>query len=100
MTNYQQTIIHHRRICILKLVAESSGTANDAMLRAGLFEWGLKCSRQGLKDDLKFLSDRNLVHCTDLKEQHMRIDITHDGKEVADGTVEVGGITPPSHLPN
>lgn len=95
---YIDVVIEDRRLVILRLTHRSRGSSNDSVLLRGVRRWGLRCSTQGLRDDLRFLGQAGAVTLTDLEEGHMRVDITACGREVLSGDLIIGGITPPGHV--
>ena len=95
---YVEMVIEDRRLVILRLLRAGQGASNDSILLRGVRRWGLKCSTQGLRDDLTFLAGAGAVALTDLEEGHVRVDITSTGRDVVSGDLRIGGITPPEHV--
>lgn len=96
MSAYQEQLMYDRRLCILRLLTEYKGTANESILHSGLKALGhAKLGRSAVRTDIRFLID---VGC--LTDEFMGdvqvVSITKRGVEVADGCIEVDGIKPPS----
>lgn len=96
MTEFEKQLQADRRLCILRLLAESGGRANDSVLRGGLEALGhVKLSREKVRADLRFLIDTGCLRDEFFGDVQV-VDITKRGVEVAEGRVVVEGIKRPS----
>ena len=96
MQTYIQTMAENRRLCILRLLKESQGAANEDVLRMGLDQLGhTRLSQKTVRDDLNFLKDRDLIK-SDFYNDVMVCTITKRGVEVAGGLEVCDGVLKPS----
>ena len=100
-SGYRRFAEEHCRLVILRVTAEGRGVANDRLLRNGLEHWGLVCTLEQVHQALDWLAERGLVSVQDLSGATppvRRVAITNEGREVAEGRVEVGGVAPRSRV--
>lgn len=96
MTEFEKQLQADRRLCILRLLKEAGGRANDSILRAGLEALGhVKLSREKVREDIRFLIGGGLLVDEFIGEIQV-VDITRRGVEVAEGRVVAEGIKRPS----
>lgn len=96
MTEFEKQLQADRRLCILRLLKEAGGSANDSILRAGLESLGhVKLSREKVREDLRFLIGAGLL-CDEFLGEIQVVNITKRGVEVAEGRLVVSGIKRPS----
>lgn len=96
MIPFAKHLTEDRRLCILRILADVNGTANDSVLQTSLEMLGHRhLSRDVVRADLNFLKYGGLI--TDEWLEHIQIcTITQRGVEVAEGRVYVEGIKKPS----
>lgn len=93
---YLKMLAEDRRLCILRLLKESHGSANESVLHSGLEQLGhARLSREIVRDDIRFLIDGGLV--TDEWFATVQVcTITRRGVEAAEGRLKVEGVKTPS----
>ena len=91
---YAEHVERDRRLVILRITAEGNGTANDRMLRSGLAHWGMRCTLETIGHSLAWLAEHGLVQVRLVTGSDVRVaEITQRGRDVAEGLVEVPGVT-------
>lgn len=96
MTEYEKQLMYDRRLCILRLLNESQGRANDSVLHVGLEVLGhTRLSRETVRDDLRFLVGRGCLR-DEFYNDVMVVNLTKRGLEVCEGRIVVDGIKRPS----
>jgi hypothetical protein len=96
MNQYQQMLAEDRRLCILRILEEAGGTANDSVLHTALEMWGhTKQPRQNIRADLQFLVNCGLLTDEFLKNIQI-VTLTQRGLDVAQGRLSVDGVKKPS----
>lgn len=95
--SFSEHLAKDRRLAILKLLVEVQGSANESVLRTGLEDLGhvADLTRERVREDLQFLSDRALVKLTWFSDKIAVAHITERGVEVAQGRIRVDGVKPP-----
>ena len=94
--SFNEFLAQDRRLCILRLLAESGGSGNDSVLHQALEQLGHRNQpRETIRADLRFLIGAGLI--VDEWVGNIQIaTITKRGVEVAQGRVIVEGIKKPS----
>ena len=94
--SFNEFLSQDRRLCLLRLLAESGGSGNDSVLHQGLEQLGHRNQpREVIRADLRFLIGAGLI--VDEWVGNIQIaTITRRGVEVAQGRVTVEGVTKPS----
>lgn len=96
MTPYEKFLTEDRRLCILRLLTESNNSANDRVLMLGLESLGYRhFPRETIREDIRFLIDHGLVS-DEWFNDVLVCTITRRGVEVAQGKIQVPGISKPS----
>ena len=97
MPNYLENLAKHRRLSILILLADAGG-ANESLLFDCLEDLGLEAglTRDAVRDDLKWLSERDLVKLEMVNGTLMVVKITQRGIDCAKGRIMVEGVKKPS----
>lgn len=96
----QKTITEDRRLCILRLLAESEGyTINDSILNSALAVYGHNSGRDAVKADLDFLKGAGveLVSVEDIRGVWVAT-LTRKGLDCAQGRTTVTGVKRPGPL--
>lgn len=98
MTDFERNLAEHRRIVILRLLAEGSGKANESILLDCLDQVGLDAglTRDAVRADLNFLTARDLVKLSFINETLAVAAITTRGVDCAKGRIIIDGIKKPS----
>lgn len=96
MSSFKEHLAQDRRLCILRLLTETGGTANDSVLHTALEALGHRRQpRSAIRADIQFLAQNGLV-----KEEWLKTvlisTITERGVNVAEGREEVEGIKKPA----
>lgn len=86
----------HRKLAILRLLAEDAGySANDSVIRAAIQPLGFTVSRDRVRTDLAWLAEQGLVTIEDIA--HLKVaKLTERGGDVASGAARVDGVERPS----
>lgn len=94
--SYLKHLAADRRLCILRLLHDSGGTANESVLHSGLELLGhVRQPRATIRDDIRFLLDHDLI--VDQFFAHVQVcTITKRGVEVVEGSLSIDGIKKPS----
>ena len=94
--NYQEHLAADRRLCILRLLKESEGSANESVLHSGLEALGhRRQAREVIRADIRHLIGQGLI--VDEWAGHIQVcTITKRGVDVAEGRVVVEGVKKPS----
>lgn len=94
--SYAEHMAQDRRLCILRLLTESNGSANDSVLQTGLEHLGhTRLARAQVRDDIRALEGRDLLK-VEMFSDVMVCTITKRGVEVAEGRLVVEGVKKPS----
>lgn len=97
MTPFQQHLAEDRRLCILRMLEEGGGAANDSVLYHGLEQLGHRNhTRDMVREDIRFLKDNGLVVDEWLGNNIVVAKITRRGVDVAKGRTQVDGVKKPS----
>ena len=96
MSNYKDFLAEDRRLCMLRVLQETGGSANDSILHTALERLGHnRVPRTEIRGDLRFLVKHGLL----IEEWYgdvMVVTITQRGVEVARGAIAIDGIKRPS----
>jgi hypothetical protein len=96
MIDYETHLASDRRLCILKLLFETGGTANESVLHNGLDMLGHRRQpRSVIRDDLQFLVKNGLI-IVEWFSEVMVCTITRRGVECAEGRIHVAGVKRPA----
>ena len=96
MHAYEQHLQEDRRLCILRLLEDTTGTLNDSVIRSLLEKLGhARLSRDTVRADITFLVEGGLV-TTEWVGTVQVVTLTRRGLEVAQGRVVADGIKRPS----
>ncbi len=96
MSNYQSHLAQDRRLCMLRLLKESGGTANESVLQNGLELLGhRRLPRATIREDIRFLINQGLIIDEWFGDVQV-CTITRRGVECAEGIIQVEGIKKPS----
>jgi len=93
-----KTAAEHRRLSILRVLAEVGGTTNESILQTALETLGLQAglTRQKVRDDLRFLEDAGAVKIEWVGGSLAVATITLRGCEIEKGREIIPGIKRPS----
>jgi len=94
-SNYAQLRTEHRRLTILRILAEDPGyTVNSSIIADILPEWGQKVSRDVIHADFAWLAEQGLVETEERGSVHVA-QLTQRGADVAGGVAHVPGVKRP-----
>lgn len=86
-----------RRLTILRLLDESGGAANTAVLEKALRVYALPgVCRESVNADARFLGGAGLVRTEDLRPDLIAVRLTDRGERVARDEEHVAGVARPS----
>jgi len=92
---YRQLHTEHRRLTILRFLAEDPGyTVNSSMIADVLPEWGHSVSRDALHADLAWLDEQGLIDAHARSSVYVA-QLTQRGADVAAGRASVPGVKRP-----
>ncbi len=93
---YLQHLAEDRRLCMLKLLADAGGSANERVLGTSLEMLGhTRQSEAAIREDIQFLVSNGLVN-TQWFAGFQVCTITKRGVEAIEGRITVEGIKKPS----
>lgn len=94
--NYAEHLAADRRLCILRVLTELNGSANESVLHDALEHLGhRKQPRDAIREDITYLGDRGLIVIE--WAGHLQVcTITRRGVDAAEGRIEVQGVKKPS----
>ena len=96
MSRYEEFLRSDRRLCILRLLTEINGSANESVLHSGLEALGhVRIPRDEIRKDIRFLIDNGCA-TNEWYGDLQVVFITRRGVEVAEGRLGVEGIKKPS----
>jgi len=96
LNNFQEHLARDRRLCILRLLTETGGTANDSVLHTALESLGhRKQPRSVIHEDIRFLQGVGLV-VDEWLSRVLIVTLTQRGVNVAEGREEVEGVKKPA----
>lgn len=85
-----------RRLCILRVLVDVGGSANDSVLQTALDRLGhRRLSRDTIRADLKFLAEHGCIQEEWLGPILVGT-VTKRGVEVAEGRLQIDGIKKPA----
>ncbi|AQS38592.1 hypothetical protein Sps_03465 [Shewanella psychrophila] len=91
----KQIMNEHQRLVILRLLGEVPGfDLNESILQDGLNAYGLDISRDGLRTQLAWLAEQDLVTLDKVGSTQKAV-LTARGEDVANGRAVVPGIKRP-----
>lgn len=95
---FAEELAQHRRLSILRTLAESDGRANDSVLKSALEMVGLSAglTRQVVREDLEFLQKMGCVKLDWYSETLVVATIKERGVDVAEGRIRIDGVHKPS----
>lgn len=100
MNDFEQNLAEHRRLGILRLLADDngSGKASESLLMDCLERVGLDAglTRDAVRADLNFLKARDLIRLTFVSETLAVAEVTLRGVDCAKGRIRIEGIKKPS----
>lgn len=95
MSEYAEHIAKHRRLAILRFLADAE-TANDSVINTAISVLGFeRATRSEIRDDLTLLESRGLLRVEWVGDL-MVTDITERGVEVSQGKIVVPEVQKPS----
>lgn len=96
MSEYEDFLTPDRRLCILRLLKDINGSANDSVLHTGLNNLGhVRIPREQIRKDIRFLIDNGCV-TNQWMDTVQIVHITRRGVDVAEGSTTVKGIKRPA----
>lgn len=96
MNDYLKHIAQDRRLCVLRLLKESQGSANESVLHMGVEALGhSRQPRTQIREDMRFLEGAGLVVLEYFADVAIAT-ITRRGVDVAEGRIEVEGVKKPA----
>lgn len=96
MSAFDEHLAEDRRLCVLKLLKEAGGSANDSVLHAALEQLGhVRLPRETIRTDLRVLIDNGLL-TDDFYGKVQVVTLTRRGLEAAEGRIKVEGVKRPS----
>lgn len=94
--SYAEHLKEDRRLCILRLLKDTDGTANDSVIHSGLELLGhRRHTREETREDIRFLIANGLI----ADEWYGKVQVcnlTVRGVDVALGKIKVEGVKKPS----
>lgn len=94
--SYQEHLAADRRLCILRLLADLKGSANDSILHSFLEGLGhVRIPRDDVRDDLRFLSDHGLI-TVEWYKTVMVAELKRRGLDLIESRIQVDGVKSPS----
>jgi hypothetical protein len=98
MTTYAEELEANRRLCMLRLLLEQEGSANDSVLEIGMKAMGhrLGVDRAYVRAMVRFLETAMLVRIEILRDVVMVAHITDRGANVAQGHQRCEGVARPA----
>lgn len=94
-SDFEKQLMYDRRLCVLRLLYDYGGSANDSVIKAGLEALGHRFSHQALLDDLRFLNANGCI-ASDYVGTIQIVEITKRGADVSKGHTEIEGVKRPS----
>ena len=96
--SYRDLIDADRRLCMLRLMLEDGGCANESVLEKGLEALGHRAGleRAVVRNHMTFLETAGLVTVEFFRDKVMVATITERGVKVARGQITVDGVAQPS----
>lgn len=96
MTTFPDFLVEDRRLVILRLLAEQQGySLNDSVLHDALDRVGHAVPRSIVRDDMSWLSERDLVTFEIIAKRVWVATLTERGADVAAGRSYVEGVKRP-----
>ena len=98
MKSYAEVVAADRRLVMLRLLIEARGEAGESVLEKGLGMIGHRTgvTRDVVREDLRFMAERDLVKIDFFQDKVMIATITRRGVDCAGGKVTVEGVAEPS----
>ncbi|WP_439532052.1 hypothetical protein [Polymorphobacter sp.] len=98
MSGYSDRLSSERRRSILALLVQDSGRGNERVLFQALRSLGLGTGLEqaGVREQLQWLAARDCLTTRMFDDTMMVAEITDRGRLVADGSLSIDGIAPPS----
>jgi hypothetical protein len=94
--DFKEHMAKDRRLCILRVLTETNGSANDSVLHTALEAFGFRRHpRETIREDIRFLVKNGLVVDEWVRSVQI-VHITQRGVDVAEGRIEVEGVKKPS----
>lgn len=95
---YAEELKADRRLCILRLLLEQEGSANDRVLEIGLLALGHRAGldRAYVRDLIRFLETAACVTVEMFRDTVMVANLTDRGAAVAEGRIRCEGVARPS----
>lgn len=94
---YTDIVTQNIRLVILRSLAEDPGYShNDSVLQALLGEFGLTCSRDRVRTELRWLEEQGLITINEVAASVLVARLTPRGADVASGAARVDGVKRPS----
>lgn len=94
--DFKEHVAKDRRLCILRVLTETGGTANDSVLHTALEAFGFRRHpRTTVHEDIRFLKSIGLV-VDEWVRSVLIVTITQRGVDVAEGREVVEGVKKPS----
>ena len=95
-SDFKEHLAKDRRLCILRVLTETGGTANDSVLHTALEAFGFRRHpRSVVHEDIRFLKSVGLVIEEWVRSVQI-VTITTRGVDVAEGREIVEGVKKPS----
>ncbi len=96
--SYANLLAANRRLCILKLLLESAGTANESVLQMALQHLGhvAGVDRAYVRDLMRSLATADCITVEMFNDQVMVARLTDRGAAAARGHITVEGVAQPS----
>lgn len=97
-TSFLKHLAEDRRLCLLRLLVEAGGSANESVLHAAVQQLGHRrgVTREVVREDLDWLRQRHLVTEEFFEDKVIVAVITARGVNVANGDEQVDGVKLPS----
>jgi hypothetical protein len=96
MSDFQHFLTEDRRLFILRLLEQCGGEANESVIHSACRAAGHHVTRDVVREDGKWLKERDLVKLDYYDEKVMVVLVTARGVDVARGDLEVEGVKRPA----
>jgi hypothetical protein len=95
---FAETLAQDRRLALLKLISEAGGSANESVLRQGLFMLGHTAgiTYQTVREEMRFLEDAGCVRLEWFDDKVAVARITKRGMDCVAGQITIEGVKKPS----
>lgn len=96
--SYRERVEADRRLCILRILIENGGAGSESVIERALLDLGERVGvdRTTVRRFLKELEEKTALEITLYQDKLMVAEITRFGVAVAEGRMNVDGVSKPS----